>query len=90
MLTWARQLPLDGEPADVSGTVTAYGKWLAQSATPKLLIQGDPGLLQPSARDFCRTWPAQSEITVPGRHYPQEDAPDAVGQAIHGWLATLS
>jgi haloalkane dehalogenase len=89
MLTWARQLPFDGEPADVSQIVTTYGAWLAQSPMPKLFIQSDPGTMAPRARAFCRTWPAQSEVTVRGRHYPQEDSPDEVGQAIAAWLATL-
>jgi haloalkane dehalogenase len=54
-----------------------------------LFIQSEPGTMAPSAREFCRTWPAQSEVTVRGRHYPQEDSPDEVGQAIARWLATL-
>ena len=89
MLTWARQLPIDGEPAEVTEIVTAYGAWLAHSPIPKLFIQSEPGTMAPSAREFCRTWPAQSEVTVRGRHYPQEDSPDEVGQAIARWLATL-
>jgi haloalkane dehalogenase len=34
-LSWARQLPIDGEPADVTEIVTAYGEWLSRSAVPK-------------------------------------------------------
>jgi haloalkane dehalogenase len=88
-LTWPRQLPFDGEPADVTEIVTTYGKWLAQSPIPKLYIQSDPGTMLPSARAFCRAWPEQSEVTVRARHYPQEDAPDEVGQAIANWLQHL-
>jgi haloalkane dehalogenase len=88
-LSWPRQLPFDGEPADVTGIVTTYGKWLAQSSIPKLYIQSDPGTMLPSAREFCRAWPAQSEVTVRARHYPQEDSPDEVGQAIANWLQHL-
>src|SRR5258708_6556589 len=61
-LSWARQLPIDGEPADVTEIVTAYGGWLAHSDVPKLYIRGDPGRLQASQHEFCRTWPAQSEV----------------------------
>jgi haloalkane dehalogenase len=89
MLTWARQLPIEGEPADVTVIVTAYGEWLGQSAIPKLFIQSDPGTMSPDERDFCLTWPAQSTATVQGRHYPQEDSPVETGQAIARWLATL-
>jgi haloalkane dehalogenase len=89
-LTWPRQLPFDGEPADVTEIVTTYGKWLAQSSIPKLYIKSDPGTMLPSAREFCRAWPAQSEVTVRARHYPQEDSPDEVGQAIANWLQHLT
>ncbi|MFL5665195.1 MAG: haloalkane dehalogenase [Ktedonobacteraceae bacterium] len=88
-LSWPRQLPVDGEPADVTEIVTAYGEWLSQSPVPKLYIQGEPGLLQPSQHEFCRTWPAQSGVTVRGRHYPQEDSPDETGMAIATWLQHL-
>lgn len=88
-LTWARQLPIDGEPADVTEIVTAYGAWLAQSSLPKLFIQSEPGAMSPSERDFCRTWPAQREVTVRGHHVPQEDSPDEIGQALATWLQNL-
>ncbi len=88
-LTWPRQLPVDGEPADVTAIVTAYGEWLARSAVPKLYIQGNPGRLQPSQHEFCRTWPAQTEVVVPGLHNLQEDSPDEIGQALADWLQTL-
>ena len=89
MLSWARQLPFDGEPAEVTQIVTTYGEWLATSSIPKFFVHAEPGMMTPSALDFCRTWPAQSEITVHGRHYPQEDAPDEVGQALANWVQTL-
>jgi len=88
-LTWPRQLPIDGEPADVTEIVVAYGEWLSRSSVPKLYIQGDPGRLQPSQHAFCRTWPAQSEVIVRGLHNLQEDSPDEIGIAIATWLKTL-
>jgi haloalkane dehalogenase len=88
-LSWPRQLPIDGEPADVTEIVTAYGEWLSRSDVPKLYIQGDPGLLQPNQHEFCRTWPAQSEVIVQGFHNLQEDSPDEIGQAIASWLQNL-
>ncbi|QBD83008.1 haloalkane dehalogenase [Ktedonosporobacter rubrisoli] len=89
MLTWPRQAPFDGEPADVTNIITTYGTWLSQSLIPKLFIQGDPGSMPPSERAFCHTWPAQYEITVPGRHFLQEDAPEEIGSALASWLQTL-
>jgi haloalkane dehalogenase len=88
-LSWPRQLPFDGEPADVTEIVTTYGEWLSRSDIPKFFIHSEPGTMTPSALEFCHTWPAQSEVTVRARHYPQEDSPDEVGQALANWVQTL-
>ena len=90
MLTWARQLPVDGEPSDVTEIVSSYAGWLSHSRIPKLFINGEPGaILRESRRDFCRTWPNQTEVTVRGLHFLQEDAPDEIGRAIAGWLPAI-
>jgi haloalkane dehalogenase len=88
MLTWPRQIPIDGEPADVDSIVRSYSAWLATSTIPKLFIKGEPGaiLSKGSIVDFCRAWPAQKEVTVSGIHYLQEDSPDAIGRSIAEWL----
>ena len=88
-LSFARQIPIDGEPADVTEIVTTYARWLSSSPVPKLFIKGNPGRLQPSQLAFCRTLPAQSEVTVPGLHNLQEDSPDEIGQAIATWMRAL-
>ncbi len=89
-LTWPRQIPIDGEPEDVVAIVKSYGEWLGQSQIPKLFINADPGaILRGAPRDFCRSWPAQTEVTVTGTHFIQEDSPDEIGQAIASWLETL-
>jgi haloalkane dehalogenase len=86
-LTWPRQIPVEGEPPDVTAIVADYGAWLAHSPIPKLFINRDPGqALTGAARAFCRTWPAQTEVTVRGLHFLQEDAPDEIGRAIAAWL----
>jgi haloalkane dehalogenase len=70
--------------------VSSYAGWLRQSPVPKLFINGEPGdMLTGSRRDFCRTWPAQREVTVRGRHLLQEDSPDEVGRAIVDWLTAV-
>ena len=89
MLSWARQLPIDGDPADVTAIVTTYGEWLAHSDKPKLYIKADPGLLQPGQDAFCSAWPNQTQVTVKGLHNPQEDSPDEIGQAVANWLKKL-
>ncbi len=88
-LSWARQLPIDGEPADVTEIITASGKWLESSSIPKLLIQSNPGTKQSRQYDAYRTWPEISAVSVRGHHTPQEDSPDEIGQAIANWLQTL-
>jgi haloalkane dehalogenase len=86
-LTWPRQIPLDGEPADVTAITQDYGAWLAGSPIRKLFVNADPGqILVGPARDFCRTWPNQSEVTAPGLHFIQEDSGEQVGQALRAWL----
>lgn len=87
---WPREIPFDGEPADNHRIVQAYADWLSQSTVPKLFINTTEGhALVGRNRDFCRTWPNQTEVTVRGRHYFQEDAPHDVGRAIGEWLASL-
>ena len=86
-LTWPRQIPIEGEPADVAAIVDSYSQWLSQSDLPKLFINAEPGaILRGPARDFCRTWPNQSEVTVDGIHFIQEDSPNEIGRAIVNWL----
>jgi haloalkane dehalogenase len=87
-LTWPRQIPIEGEPADVTEIVAAYAKWISTSDIPKLFVNADPGtILIGPQRAFCRTWPNQKEITVKGTHFIQEDAPVEIGQAIAELLA---
>ncbi len=89
MLTWPRQIPIEGEPEDVTTIVNNYSQWLSKSDLPKLFINADPGaILRGPARDFCRAWPNQSEITVKGIHFIQEDSADEIGEAIAQWLQT--
>ncbi|MCL1599226.1 MAG: haloalkane dehalogenase, partial [Actinomycetia bacterium] len=89
-LTWPRQIPVDGEPADVARVVEAYGSWMAENDLPKLFINAEPGsILTGGQRDFARTWPNQTEVTVPGIHFIQEDSPDEIGLAISAWRSMI-
>lgn len=90
MLSWTRDLPIAGEPADVVAIVDEYARWLQTSHVPKLFINGDPsGFLIGAQREFCRAFPNQREVTVAGAHFLQEDAPDEVGRAIAKFLGEV-
>ena len=89
-LSWPRQIPVAGEPAEIVALVRDYGLWLAASDIPKLFINADPGsILIGAQREFCRRWPNQREVTVAGAHFIQEDSPIEIGQAIADWVLTL-
>ncbi|MCH8298058.1 MAG: haloalkane dehalogenase [Chloroflexi bacterium] len=89
-LTWPREIPIDGEPADVVQIVSDYGDWLAGSDVPKLFINAEPGaILTGPQREFCRSWPNQREVTVKGIHFIQEDSPAEIGRAIADWYQAL-
>ena len=82
-LSWPRQIPIEGEPADVVKVVKDYSAWLGTSDTPKLFVNADPGsILLGRQREVCRAWPNQTEITVKGLHFLQEDSPDDIGRAV--------
>ena len=89
-LSWPREIPLAGEPAEVVAIVEAYGKWLSQSKVPKLLIAADPGsILTGEPLAFARSWPNQSEVSVSGLHFIQEDSPGEIGEALASFVATV-
>jgi haloalkane dehalogenase len=91
MLTWPREIPVGGEPADVTAIVTDYAQWLnGDSTLPKLFVNGAPGsLLTGRQREYCRKWPNQREVTVAGAHFIQEDSPHQIGEAIAEWYKSL-
>jgi haloalkane dehalogenase len=90
-LTWPREIPIGGEPADVVAIADRYSHWLAGSLVPKLFVNAEPGtILVGAQRDFCRTWPNQREVTVRGSHFVQEDSPVEIGRAIAQFLDGLA
>ena len=87
LLIWPRELPIEGEPADVVAIVTQYGEWLSKSSLPKLLISAEPGaILVGRALEFCRRWPNQREVKVQGIHFIQEDSSDGIGVALRAFV----
>jgi haloalkane dehalogenase len=90
-LTWARNVPISGEPADVVATVEANAAWLQATPIPKVFIRGQPGgLIQGSRIEFCRSLPNTRELVVPGIHYIQEDSPDEIGKAVANLVGELN
>lgn len=89
-LTWPRQIPIDNEPADVTAIAADYAAWLSATDIPKLFVNADPGaILIGPQREFCRTWPNQTEVTVAGSHFIQEDSPDEIGQAVAAFVGKI-
>lgn len=89
-LTWPRQIPIEGTPADVAEIVSAYSAWLRETPLPKLFVNAEPGaLIAGPVRDYVRSFPNLSEVTVAGSHFIQEDSPDEIGTAVKDWLQGL-
>ena len=89
-LNWPRQIPINGEPLHMVELVDAYAAFMTNTDIPKLFINADPGsILVGKQRDFCRTWPNQTEVTVKGLHFVQEDSPQEIGQAVAAWHTGL-
>jgi haloalkane dehalogenase len=88
-LSWPRQIPLDGEPADMVEIAQSYADWMAANGLPKLFIDADPGaILIGAQREFCRGWKNQTEVRVKGNHFLQEDSPHEIGKAVADWRKT--
>jgi haloalkane dehalogenase len=88
-LAWPREIPIDGEPADVTRRVQAYDTWLASSTeVPKLLLTFDPGaIMTPPPITWCRDHIAALDVehVGPGLHFVQEDNGPSIGIAIAAW-----
>jgi haloalkane dehalogenase len=90
-LTWPRQIPIAGEPADVVAIAGNYATWMSENDIPKLFVNAEPGaILIGAVREFCRGWKNQTEVTVQGSHFIQEDSAPAIGEAIGTWMKTHS
>ena len=90
-LTWPRQIPIDGEPEDVTAIAADYAEWLLHCEVPKLFVNAEPGaILVGPQREFCRRFRNQVEVTVTGSHFIQEDSPSEIAAAIGDWFDTLA
>lgn len=90
-LTWPKEVPIDGEPAGNHQIFLDYSNWLLDTVFPKLMIVADPGaILVGESLAHARKFQNQTEVTVPGWHFVQEQSPDEIGEALQQWLADLS
>ena len=86
-LVWPREIPVEGQPADVAAIIAANADFMAASQMPKTFIEATPGTMPPRARELCKSWPNQTVVQVAGVHYVQEDAPDQIASAVKGIIA---
>ena len=72
--------------------VRSYGQWMRNNKQlPKLFVNAEPGsILVGKAREFCRSWPNQTEVTVAGTHFIQEDSPREIGRAVADWIEFIN
>ena len=89
-LTWPREIPIEGEPPDVTAIVRSYAEWMRGNGVPKLFINAEPGaILTGPQREFCRRWKNQEEVTVRGNHFIQEDSPHEIGRAVADFVRRI-
>ena len=89
-LTWPRQIPLDGDHSEVVEEVRKNSEFHKDSEIPKLFINADPGsILVGEQREFARTWKNQTEVTVSGNHFVQEDSSEEIGSALRNFVKAL-
>ena len=89
-LSWPREIPIEGQPRNVCQIVNEYAEWMKTNNIPKLFINAEPGAITTGKiRDFCRSWKNQTEVTVKGIHFIQEDSPDEIGKALSKWYKEL-
>jgi haloalkane dehalogenase len=91
LLVWPREIPIDGEPADVHERMLTYGRWMADTPqVPKLLMTVEPGvgMGSPEMAAWAKDTFASVEVESvgPGGHHAPEDQPDAIGSAVARWL----
>jgi haloalkane dehalogenase len=90
-LTWPRELPINGVPADNDRLVRSYTGWLLESPVPKLFVRAVPGSIfrDESLLKLARSFRNQKEVTVYGGHFVQEVSGVAIGRALAAWLPTV-
>lgn len=89
VLRWVHQIPVAGEPADVTEVVRRNQDVLFSDKAPRLLLHGEPGaVVQAAEVAWCRERAVGLDMVSvgPGLHFLPEDQPRAISQAIRSWL----
>ncbi len=89
---WPNELPIEGEPADVTEAVIAYNQWLQTTEIPKLLFAATPGAALPAPLvEWCRGHLKNLQTVELGQglHFLQEDHPHRIGEALAAWFEAL-
>ena len=90
-LTWPRQIPIAGEPADVLEIVAEYSEWLAQSDVPKLFINAEPGaFIVGKARDLVQSWPNVTKFRCPAFISSRKTVPTLLVKRLNPGLAAFN
>lgn len=89
-LQWAREVPINGSPADVAERISNYSAWLETTQVPKLFVDAEPGVfITGNTRAFARSLPNQTIAQAKGLHFMQEDDPDTIGAAVSSFVSGL-
>ena len=89
---WPREIPFDDGPDDVHRIVSDYWAWLQETDIPKLMLVATPGVIIKAkvASALEAKLPNLERVDIgKGKHYVQEDQPDAIGRALSDWLGRL-
>ncbi len=73
--------------------ISQNSEWFQTAAIPKLFLYAKPGMILKAA-DVAEIQEQVSNLEAvfigKGKHYIQEDEPDAIGQAIKSWIGVLA
>ncbi|WP_342213154.1 haloalkane dehalogenase [Nocardia otitidiscaviarum] len=90
LLAWPRELPIDGEPADVVAIIDNYGRYLASTPEfPKLImaLENSPGPAIAAIDWAANTFANAERVTIPpAKHHAPEDRPHEIGAAVATWM----
>ena len=74
---------MQSQSNESEGQPLVIGNGVVTDGVDLFIEQG--AILINDQREFCRGWPNQTEVTVPGNHFLQEDSPHEIGEAIAEW-----
>ncbi len=88
LLQFPRDVPIDGQPADVHSIISNYSQWLQQTEIPKLFFYASPGaIIDAEVADWVKqSFPNLTSYDMgAGIHFVQEDNPHFIGEKLAEW-----